>query len=219
MSGRIEISEQLAHYLDHDMTRDTAIEQRLRAETAALPDAVMQIGSDEGAFLALLVRLLGARRVLEVGAFTGYSALKMAAALPQGGRLVTCDISEPWTAIGKRYWSEARLGDRIELRLGPALDTLGALSRDPGLGSFDLAFIDADKGNVNAYYEACLGLVRSGGLIAIDNVMWSGRVADPTNHEPDTEALRAINLKVRDDARVDACLLAICDGVMLARKK
>jgi predicted O-methyltransferase YrrM len=179
----------------------------------------MQIGPDQGTLLALLVRLTGARRALEVGTFTGYSALAVASALPEGGQLITCDVSAEWTAVARRYWEEAGVSGRIELRLGPAVETLAGLLRAGGAGSFDFAFIDADKPSYNAYYEACLGLVRPGGLIAIDNVLWSGAVADPAAVDPETAALRALNEKVRDDPRVDACLLTVGDGVMLARKR
>jgi predicted O-methyltransferase YrrM len=179
----------------------------------------MQIGADQGVLLAFLIRLLGARRAVEVGTFTGYSALAVAGALPADGRLVCCDISEEWTTIARRYWAEAGLADRIELRLAPAGDTLAHLLQRDGAGSYDFAFIDADKTGYDAYYEACLELVRVGGLIAIDNVLWSGTVADPADQRPDTVALRALTAKIRDDARVDACLLSVGDGVMLARKR
>lgn len=189
---------------------------RLRAETAKLPQAGMQIGPDQAALLGLLVRVIGARRALEIGTFTGLSAMAVALVLPQEGQLITCDMSEEWTAIAQRYWQEAGVKDKIELRLGPAMETLRELERQGGRGSFDFAFIDADKPNYDGYYEACLRLVRPGGLIAIDNVLWSGRVADPAEKEPSTEAIRALNLKVRDDARVRSCLVSVGDGVILA---
>jgi predicted O-methyltransferase YrrM len=179
----------------------------------------MQIGADQGALLALLIRAIGARMAIEIGTFTGYSSLAMAAALPAGGRLVCCDINEQWTAIARRYWQEAGLADRIELRLAPALKTLADLRSKHGPGAFDFAFIDADKSAYDAYYEACLDLIRPGGLIALDNMLWSGNVADPQMHDADTDALRALNAKIRDDRRVDACLLTVGDGVMLARKR
>lgn len=155
------------------LASETDVQKRLRAETAKLPMAGMQIGADQGAFLSLLARAIGAKRAVEIGTFTGYSALAVAAALPADGRLVCCDISEEWTAIARRYWKEAGLEPRIELRLAPALDTLADLLARDGAGSFDFAFIDADKSGYDAYYEACLKLLRSGGLIAIDNVLWS----------------------------------------------
>ena len=179
----------------------------------------MQIGPDQAALLALLVRSLGARKCLEIGTFTGYSALAVAMALPAEGKLVCCDISEEWTAMGRRYWAKAGVAARIDLRLAPALQTLNDLLAHKGSGQFDFAFIDADKAGYDSYYEACLRLVRAGGLIALDNMLWSGRVADPEFHDADTDALRALNAKIRDDARVDACLLTVGDGVMLAQKR
>jgi predicted O-methyltransferase YrrM len=219
MLKRSLIPEAVERYVSEVITRETALQQRLRAETAALPHGRMQIGPDEGALLALLVRLTGARKALEVGTFTGYSALTVAAALPEGGKLITCDVSEEWTRIARRYWDEAGLSGRIELRLGPAAETLAALERAGAAASFDFAFIDADKPSYDTYYEACLRLVRPGGLIAIDNALWDGTVADPTVTDPETAAIRALNAKVRDDARVEACLLTVGDGVMLARKR
>jgi caffeoyl-CoA O-methyltransferase len=206
-------------YVTQDIVRETESQKKLRAETARLPQAGMQIGADQGALLALLVRTIGARRAIEIGTFTGYSALAVAAALPAGGRLVCCDINEEWTAIARRYWQEAGVADRIELKLAPALKTLAALRSEHGAGAFDFAFIDADKSAYDAYYEACLDLIRPGGLIALDNMLWSGDVADPKAHDADTDALRALNAKIRDDGRVDACLLTVGDGVMLARKR
>ena len=179
----------------------------------------MQIGPDEGALLALLVRLIGAKRTIEVGTFTGYSALSVAQALPEGGKVIACDVSEEWTAVARRYWREAGLADRIELRLGPAAETLKALLEAGGAGSFDFAFIDADKSGYDAYYELCLRLIRPNGLIAVDNVLWSGAVVESKKRDADTAALRALNLKIRDDARVDAALLTVGDGLMLVRKR
>lgn len=213
------LPDAVEQYVAGQITTETPLQRRLRAETAALPEAGMQIGPDQGALLALLIRLLGARRVLELGTFTGYSALAMAAALPADGRLVTCDVSEEWTRIARRYWEEAGVAGRIDLRLGPALETLDRLRGEYGPGAFDLAFIDADKPAYDAYYEACLGLVRPGGLIAIDNVLWNGAVADPANQDPKTVTIRALNLKIRDDPRVDCCLATVGDGVMLVRPR
>lgn len=176
----------------------------------------MQIGQDQAAFLALLVRLIGARNALEIGTFTGLSALAVAGALPSDGRLITCDVSEEWTAVARRYWKEAGLADRIELRLGPGTETLATLRRERGAGCFEFAFIDADKPSYDAYYEACLHLVRPGGLIALDNMLWSGRVIDSEDQDPKTAAIRALNLKIRDDPRVRACLVSVGDGIMLA---
>ena len=199
--------------------RETDVERRLRAETARMEDGGMQIGPDQAAFFALLVHATGVRRALEIGTFTGYSALAVAKALPEGGRLYCCDVSDEWTQIARRYWHDAGVDDRIELRLAPAQETLAQLARDPGPGSFDFAFIDADKEGYDSYYEGCLTLVRRGGLIAFDNMLWSGRVADPARTDASTVAIRRLNAKVQDDPRVDACLLSIGDGVLLARKR
>jgi caffeoyl-CoA O-methyltransferase len=205
-------------YLRTVIARESPLLQRLRDETAKLPMGAMQIGADQGVFLGFLVRLVGARNAIEIGTFTGFSAISVAAALAPGGRLVCCDVSDEWTSIARRYWAEAGLSDRIDLHLRPAQETLAELFRTHGPGTFDFAFIDADKTGYDAYYEACLSLLRPGGLIAIDNVLWSGTVADPANQEKDTVALRALNVKIRDDRRVDACLVSLGDGVMLARK-
>ena len=218
MSLRSLLPDAVDEYIHHVATRETALQQRLREETSKLPGAGMQIGADQGALLALLVELIGARRTLEIGTFTGYSALAVAMALPPDGRIVCCDINEEWTRIARRYWREAGVADKVDLRLAPALETLRDLQRDPGPGSFDFAFIDADKTGYDAYYEACLTLLRPGGLIAFDNVLWSGAVTDTRKNDPDTVALRALNLKVRDDPRVTSCLVSIGDGVLLARK-
>jgi len=219
MAHRSLLPEAVDDYLRTVVARESPLQQRLRAETSRLPMGGMQIGADQGVLLAFLVRLIGAKNAIEVGTFTGYSALAVASALPAGGRLVCCDVSDEWTAIARRYWAEAGVADRIELHLRPAQETLAELLQRNGAGTFDFAFIDADKTAYDAYYEACLALLRPGGLIAIDNVLWSGTVADPADQRPDTVALRAITAKVRDDARVDACLLSIGDGVLIARKQ
>ena len=213
------VADPIEQYVERFGAGETPVRQRLRAETAKLPQAGMQIGADQGALMALLIRLIGARRALEVGTFTGYSAMAVAEALPPDGRLVTCDLSDEWTAIARRYWREAGLDDKIELRLGDARASLAALRREAGEGSFDFAFIDADKSGYDHYYEACLQLVRPGGLMLIDNVLWSGKVADPEVRDQDTTAIRALNAKVAADPRVEACLLTVGDGVMMARKK
>lgn len=219
MSPRsIGLDERLHRYLLAHGVREHPALARLRAETAALPEARMQIAPEQGAFMGWLVRLLDARKILEIGTFTGYSALAMALALPPGGRLVTCDVSEPWTAIARRHWAEAGVADRIELRLGPAAETLAALERD-GAGPFDLAFIDADKPSYPDYYEVCLRLLRPGGVILVDNVLWGGAVADPDACDPDTEAIRAFNRRLADDARVDLAVIPLADGLALARKR
>jgi len=219
MGARSLLPDDIERYVGEVITKETPLQKRLRAETAKLPMAMMQIGPDQGALLALLVRLIGAKRTLEIGTFTGYSALTVAQALPEGGKVIACDVSEEWTSIARRYWREAGLADRIELRLGPAAETLKALLQAGAAGSFDFAFIDADKSGYDAYYELCLQLIRPNGLIAIDNVLWSGAVLDPKKRDADTAALRALNLKIRDDARVDSALLTVGDGLLLARKR
>jgi predicted O-methyltransferase YrrM len=217
--NRSLVPDAVERYVALEIAQETSVQRRLRAETATMPHGGMQIGADQGALLAMLARLVDARRAIEIGTFTGYSALAVAAALPPGGKLICCDVSEEWTSVARRYWQEGGVADRIELRLAPALETLAALLRQAGAETFDLAFIDADKTNYDAYYEACLKLIRRGGAIALDNMLWSGKVADPSVHDDDTDALRALNAKIRDDRRVDACLLTVGDGVMLARKR
>ncbi len=216
-AARSLLPEGVERYLATVIARETRVERELRRETAALPEARMPIGADQGAFFTLLLHAIGARTALEIGTFTGYSALAIAKGLPPDGRLITCDVSSEWTAIARRYWREAGVAERIELRIGPAVETLSELLRERGKGSFDFAFIDADKPAYDQYYEACLQLVRPGGVIAIDNTLWSGAVADASDHDPKTEALRALNLKVRDDRRVESSLVSIGDGVMLVR--
>jgi predicted O-methyltransferase YrrM len=179
----------------------------------------VQIAPEQAQFLALLVRMIGARRVIEVGTFCGYSALAMAQALPEGGELTTCELNAETAAIGQRHWQAAGMATRIQLRLGPALATLDALLAAGEAGRFDLAFIDADKQNIDGYYERCLTLVRSGGLVAVDNALWGGAVADAATDDADTVALRNLNRKIRDDPRVDMALLAIGDGMNLVRRR
>jgi predicted O-methyltransferase YrrM len=209
-----ELSDALYDYVNAMGSRETAVQRALRAETRKLPMAGMQIGPDQGALLQVLVRILGAKRCIEVGTFTGYSALAVALALPRDGKLVCCDVSEEWTAIGRRYWKRAGVERKIELRLGPALDTLKALK-----GRFDFAFIDADKPNYWKYYERCLALLRKGGLIAVDNTLWGGSVINPQKQSESTVALREFNRRVAKDRRVDIALLTIGDGLTLAVKK
>ncbi len=213
------LPEAVERYASEEMVHEPPILAALREETATLPRARMQIGADQGAFMAMLVRLIGARRCLEIGTFTGYSALVVAAALPPDGRLIACDVSEEWTRIARRYWARAGVADRIDLRLAPALDTLGALRREGAAGTFDFAFIDADKTGSDAYYEHCLVLVRPGGVILLDNALQDGAVADPDVHDADTDAIRQIDRKIRDDPRVEAVLLTVGDGIMMARKR
>jgi caffeoyl-CoA O-methyltransferase len=184
-----------------------------------MPRAGMQIAPEQGQFMAMLVTLLGARRTLEVGVFTGYSALAVALALPHDGRVVALDISEEWTNVGRRYWQAAGVADKVDLRVGPAAESLQALVAEGCTGEFDFAFIDADKARYDTYYELALQLVRPGGLIAIDNVLWGGSVADPADQDVDTRALRALNEKLHGDTRIDLAMVPIGDGLTLARKR
>jgi len=218
MSSRtIELTEPLYDYLIRTGTHESAVARELREETRQATRAhMMQISPEQGALMAVLVRLIGARRTLEVGTFTGYSALVVAEALPADGQLIACDVSAEWTAIGKPFWERAGVANKIDLRLRPALETLDELIADGQAGSFDFAFIDADKTNYDGYYERCLTLLRPGGLIGIDNVLWGGRVADDAVSDDDTLAIRALNAKVHDDSRVTACTLPIGDGLTLA---
>jgi caffeoyl-CoA O-methyltransferase len=215
----LTLSDDLYDYLLGVSLREPPLLARLREETAEMPLAVMQISPEQGQFMALLAELIGARRVLEVGTFTGYSALAVALALPADGRIVACDVNEDTTAVARRYWAEAGVADKIELRLGPAVDTLEALLAEGGGETFDFAFIDADKVNYDAYYEGALALLRQGGLMVIDNVLWSGAVADPERQDADTSALRALNAKLHDDQRISLSLLPVSDGITLARKR
>jgi caffeoyl-CoA O-methyltransferase len=215
----LTLSDALYDYLLSVSLREPPLLSRLRKETAALPHAGMQISPEQGQFMALLAELVGARRVLEVGTFTGYSALVVALALPADGRIITCDVDEEMTAIARRYWAEGGVADKIDLRLGPAVDTLDALLSDGGADTFDFAFVDADKENYDAYYERALALLRQGGLMVIDNVLWSGAVADPNQKDADTNAIRALNAKLHGDQRVSLSLLPVSDGITLARKR
>ena len=220
MSTRsIGLDDSLHEYLLSVSLREPAVLARLRAETAKMRWAGMQISPEQGQLMGLLIELLGVRRALEVGVFTGYSALCVALALPADGRLVACDVDEDYTAIARRFWEEAGVAERIELRLAPALDTLDALVAEGRSGEFDFAFIDADKVNYAAYYERCLALVRAGGLIAIDNTLWQGRVLDVTDESDDTEAVRALNQALLGDERITLAMLPVGDGLTLARKR
>jgi predicted O-methyltransferase YrrM len=219
MSNRtLGLGAELHRYVLAEGVRESAVARRLREETARLPAAAMQISPEQGALMQMLVRMLDARRTLEIGTFTGYSALVVAEALPADGRIIACDVSAEWTAIARRFWEEAGVADRIELRLQPALATLDALLDVGADGSFDFAFIDADKTGYDAYYERSLALLRTGGLVAIDNTLWSGSVIDPARNDADTQAIRALNRKIRADTRVEMVLLPVGDGVTLARK-
>jgi len=220
MSNRtIYLNDGLYDYLLGVSLREPDLLRRLRDETRPMPEADCQISPEQGQFMALLLRAIGARRVLEVGTFTGYSSLVMALALPEDGRVVTCDRSEEYTRIARRYWREAGVDGRIELRLGDAQQTLARLIADDGRGRFDFAFIDADKENDGTYFEQCMELVRQGGIIAIDNTLWSGRVADPAQVDSDTVAIRAFNAARLRDERVDLGLVPIADGLTVCRKR
>ncbi len=199
--------------------REPDVLRRLREETAPLPMARMQISPEQGQFMGLLTRLLGARMTLEVGVFTGYSSISVALALPADGKIIACDVSEEWTSIARRYWVEAGVAHKIDLRLRPAVETLDALLAKGRAGSFDFAFIDADKSNYLNYYERCLELLRPGGLIAVDNVLWHGSVIDPAKQDEDTLAIRRFNLLVSEDERVWVSLLPLSDGLTLAMKR
>lgn len=211
--------ENVALYVTNKVTQDSPLESRLRAETMRLPNGGMISPSDVGALLALLVKTLNGRNLIEVGTFTGYTALKMAQALPAGGRLICCDINEEWTAIGRKYWKEAGVTEKVDLRLAPALDTLQALLKEGQQGHFDFAFIDADKTGYGAYYEACLELIRPGGMIVLDNMLRGGRVADFSNKDESVVYLRQLNADLSKDARVESVLLTVGDGLMVVRKK
>ncbi|MBB72589.1 MAG: SAM-dependent methyltransferase [Legionellales bacterium] len=219
MGKSFTLTPQLQSYIIDHSVRDTEVGQRLREHTAGLQGAVMQISPEQGQFMGLLVKMLGAKRILELGTFTGYSSLVMAQNLSEDGKIITCDIDEANTAIAKDYWQQAGVIDKIECRLGPALETLEGLLAEFGEGSFDFAFIDADKRNMDAYYEFVLRLLRPGGVVALDNVLWSGRVMEIPADSKQTEAIQALNRKVHQDERVDMAILPIGDGLTLATKR
>ena len=212
------IDPAIQEYIIATVVREDPVLGRLREETSRHPHSLMQIGPEQGALMQLLARTIGARRYLEIGVFTGYSSLAMGLALPQDGYVLACDVSEEYTALARRYWDEAGVAGKIDLRIAPALQTLGKVQGE-GIEPFDMAFIDADKANVGEYYEAALSLVRAGGLILVDNVLWSGAVVDASTSDRDTEALRALNAKVGCDERVDVALIPVCDGLLIARKR
>lgn len=213
------IPQHIQHYIDATSLREHPVMRELREETAKHAHAGMQTGADQVQFLQLLVRLIGARRCIEVGVFTGYSSLGVALALPADGNIVACDVSEEYTAIARRYWERAGVAEKIDLYLAPATQTLDELLRAGEEGRFDFAYIDADKTGYDAYYERCLRLLRPNGLLTIDNVLWSGEVTDARTTDADTLALRALNEKIGRDERVDASLLPIGDGLMVVRKR
>ena len=221
MSSRtLNLDDKLYEYLLANSVREHPAQIALREATRAHPHAGMQISPEQGQFMALLIKLLGARRTIEVGVFTGYSALTVALVLPADGKVLACDISDEYTRIGKPFWAQADVAGKIELCLAPALQTLDARIAAGEAGEYDFAFIDADKSGYDAYYERCLTLVRAGGLIAIDNTLWSGKVAAPVaSDDADTMALQALNAKLHHDQRIDVSLLPIGDGLTLARKR
>lgn len=215
----IGLEQNLYDYLLSISLREPAILTQLRQETAQLPGAIMQISPEQGQFMALLVRLIGAKKTLDIGVFTGYSALIVALALPTDGKVIACDISAESTKVARRYWQQAGVADKINLQIAPALETLDKLLTAGEAESFDFAFIDADKGNYENYYERSLKLIRPGGLIAIDNVLWSGKVADPEIQDHKTQKIRDFNQLLHQDTRINLSLVPIADGLTLAMKK
>lgn len=220
MSKRsIMLTDSLYEYMNEVSLREPPLLLALREETAHLTQRSMQISPEQGQFMALVARLIGARRCLEIGVFTGYSSLATALALPDDGRIVACDVSEEWTSIARRYWQDAGVAHKIELHLAPATETLDGLLAQGQAGTFDFAFIDADKASYLAYYERALALLRVGGLMLVDNTLWNGRVADPEVADEDTVALRHFNEVLHRDERIDLSLLPLGDGLTLARKR
>jgi predicted O-methyltransferase YrrM len=215
----IGLESDVRDYLLRHGVREPELLHRLREETALLPDHRMQIAPEQGALLALLVELTGARRCLEIGTFTGYSSLVVALAMPPDGTIVCCDVSDEWTSVARRYWAEAGVADRVDLRLAPALETLDELLASGAANTFDFAFIDARKTEYPDYHERVVQLLRPGGLAAYDNVLWSGRVADESEQDEDTLGLRRLNDRLAADERVSIAMIPIADGVTLARKR
>ncbi len=213
------LSSELYGYLLSMGLREPDMLQQLREATEKEDMSVMRSAPEQGQFMAMLLRLTKARRVLEIGTYTGYATLWMALALPDDGEIVSCDVSEQWTALARHYWAVAGVDKKIHLHLRPAMETLQTLLTEGGQGRFDFVFIDADKINYQAYFEACMQLVRPGGLIVVDNVLWGGGVIDPANHEASTEAIRIFNQSLVNDARIDICMLPVADGITLAQKR
>jgi predicted O-methyltransferase YrrM len=219
MPDDLTIGDELWEYMRRVTLREPALLRRLREETARYPNSTFQISAEQGQFMGLLMHLIGARRTIEVGVYTGYSALSVALALPDDGRIIACDINEEWTSVGRRYWREAGVDGKIDLRLGPALATLDGLIAGGQANQYDFVFIDADKSNYANYYERALVLLRRGGLIGVDNVLWDGRVIDASFDDPDTRAIRAFNEQLLNDDRVWLSMLPVRDGLTLACKK
>ncbi|TNF34036.1 MAG: SAM-dependent methyltransferase [Gammaproteobacteria bacterium] len=220
MSNRtLQLTDRVYDYLLAHSLKETPIQLRLRQETAGMEMSAMQIAPEQGQFMAFLIRLIGACKVLEIGVYTGYSSLAVAYALPSDGKLIACDINPEWTAVAQGFWQQAGVADKIDLRLAPASETLADLLKHNQHASFDFIFIDADKTGYDHYFEQALKLVRSGGLILIDNTLWGGDVADPSVQDADTLAIRTLNKKLVDDKRVDVCMLPVADGLTLIRKK
>lgn len=215
----LNLTDELYQYLLKVSLHETELMAELRKETAKLSMSEMQVSPEQGQFMALLAKLLDTRQVIEVGTFTGYSTLAIAQALPADGKVIACDVSEEWTSMAMRYWEQAGIVDKIDLRLAPALKTLDGLLQEERAGDFDMAFIDADKENYLNYYERCLELLRPGGLIMVDNVLWGGSVVDVSNQKSDTVAIREFNEHIQHDSRVDISLVPIGDGLTLARKR
>ena len=216
----LSITESVSDYLLSVSLREADVLRELRDETASHPNANMLISPEQGQFMQMLVRLIGAKKVVEVGVFTGYSSLAVALALPETGRIVACDVSEEYTSIARRYWEKAEIADKVDLRLAPAVETLDhLLKHDQGAETFDMAFIDADKESYLLYYERILKLLRPGGLMLVDNVLWSGLPADPEHHDSNTDAIREFNAFLFQDERIDLSLLPLADGLTLSRKR
>ena len=220
MSNRtLSLTDAVYDYLCDHSLRETTVQRQLRRATHKMENSVMQISPEQGQFMQFLVSIIGARNTIEVGVYTGYSALCVALGLPEDGRIIACDINEEWTKIALEYWKKAGVADKIDLQIGPALDTLTELEKNGRKGQFDFAFIDADKVNYDIYYEKCLNLVRPGGVVAIDNVLWSGAVADVSAMDENTKAIRSLNAKLHKDERVDLSMIPLGDGLTLVRKK
>jgi predicted O-methyltransferase YrrM len=218
-SKTLPLTDALRDYLLEVGVREDALLAELRVETQRMPEAQMQICPEQGAFMGVLAQVMGVRQVLEVGTFTGYSSIVLGRALAVGGRITCCDLSETYTAVARRYWDRAGIADRVELRLGPAVDTLRALIAEGRAGSYDLAFVDADKENYAAYLDLSLELLRPGGVVLFDNVLWSGRVLDESDQRPSTVAIRELNRALAHDPRVDVVMLPLGDGLTMCRKR